>query len=113
MKPAVFEYCAPRRLDDVVELLNEAPDDTSLLAGGQSLVPMLNMRLARPRLLIDLNRVADLGEITLLADGGLRLGAMVRQRAPRERTPKSVDVHRYYRRPLATSRTSRFAPAER
>jgi aerobic carbon-monoxide dehydrogenase medium subunit len=80
MKPAAFDYYAPRRLDDVVALLDEIAEDASLLAGGQSLVPMLNMRLARPRAVIDLNHVAGLDEIEPLSHGGLRLGAMVRQR---------------------------------
>lgn len=105
MKPAAFDYCAPRSLDDVVTVLNEAPDDTSLLAGGQSLVPMLNMRLARPRLLVDLNRVVGLGEIALLRDGGLRLGAMVRQRALEQdpelgrRAPLLPEAARYIAHP--------------
>lgn len=80
MKAAQFDYRAPETVEETLELLAKAPEETSLLAGGQSLVPMLNMRLARPRLLIDLNRVAELRGIAR-DDGTLRIGAMTRQRA--------------------------------
>jgi CO/xanthine dehydrogenase FAD-binding subunit len=76
MKPAPFEYAAPRTVDDALALLGE---DAKPLAGGQSLVPLLNFRLARPSLLVDLNGVAGLDLIR--ADGrSLRIGALVRQR---------------------------------
>ncbi|MBI2879474.1 MAG: xanthine dehydrogenase family protein subunit M [Candidatus Rokubacteria bacterium] len=78
MKPAPFAYAAPRSVEEVVALLAEHGDQAKLLAGGQSLVPMLNFRLARPEVLIDLNRVPGLDGIRL--DGGLlRIGAMTRQ----------------------------------
>ncbi len=80
MKPAPFAYVAPRSLDEALALLAEHGEQAKLLAGGQSLVPMLNFRLARPDLLIDLNRVPGLDGIAL--DGGLlRVGAMTRQSA--------------------------------
>ena len=60
MKPAKFEYHAPETVADVVSLLAEHGDDAKVLAGGQSLVPMLNMRLTRFEHIIDLNRVAEL-----------------------------------------------------
>src|SRR5438874_2553349 len=60
MKPAAFRYFAPRTLDEVLELLAEHGEDAKVLAGGQSLVPAMNFRLARPELLIDINRVAAL-----------------------------------------------------
>ena len=60
MKPADFEYHAPRTLDEVLALLAQHREDGRLLAGGQSLVPMMNFRLARPPHLIDLNGVAEL-----------------------------------------------------
>jgi aerobic carbon-monoxide dehydrogenase medium subunit len=85
MKPARFAYADPRTLDEAVALLGEHGDDAKLLAGGQSLVPLLNLRLARPAVVIDLNRVAGLDPIA--ADGAvLRIGAMARQRAV-ERDP--------------------------
>lgn len=61
-------------------LLAQEPAETSLLAGGQSLVPVLNMRLSQPRLVVDLNRVAGLDGIEATPEGGLRIGSMVRQR---------------------------------
>ncbi|GGC15851.1 carbon monoxide dehydrogenase [Novosphingobium endophyticum] len=79
MKPPPFDYAAPSELDEVVELLAEQGEDARLLAGGQSLVPMLALRLARPSFLIDLNRVSGVSGIAL--DGNLRIGAMARQAA--------------------------------
>jgi carbon-monoxide dehydrogenase medium subunit len=80
VKPAPFDYFAPHDLDEVLERLAELGDDAKILAGGQSLMPMLNLRLARPAALVDINRLAGLD--TLAADGGaLCVGARVRQRA--------------------------------
>jgi CO/xanthine dehydrogenase FAD-binding subunit len=79
MKPAPFSYYDPATTDDAVALLGEYGLDSKVLAGGQSLVPLLNMRLARPGVLIDINRIAGLDTIEL-ADGGLTIGATVRQR---------------------------------
>ena len=80
MRPAPFDYVAPRAVEEALDLLARHGDEAKLLAGGQSLVPMMNMRLVRPAVLVDLNRVAALG--TLREDaGGLRLGALVRQHA--------------------------------
>jgi CO/xanthine dehydrogenase FAD-binding subunit len=75
MKPAPFLYEQPTTIDEVVTLLREHGDEAKLLAGGQSLVPLLNLRLTRPEVIVDINRVAGL-------DGrdGPRVGAMVRQR---------------------------------
>ncbi|HEV2357808.1 MAG TPA: xanthine dehydrogenase family protein subunit M [bacterium] len=84
MKPAAFEYYAPRAVDETVALLAAHGDDAKVLAGGQSLVPLMNMRLARPRVIIDINRVRGLDRLG--GDGVLRLGALVRQRAA-ERSP--------------------------
>ena len=80
MKPAPFEYAAPRTLDGVIEQLRQHGDDAKVLAGGQSLMPMLNMRLARPSVVVDINRVAGLDRVAE-EDGTIRLGALVRQRA--------------------------------
>jgi CO/xanthine dehydrogenase FAD-binding subunit len=76
VKPPPFEYSAPESVEEVLALLAEHGDDAKLLAGGQSLVPLLNIRLARPARLIDLNRIPELAYI----DGG-RIGAMTRTRA--------------------------------
>ncbi len=80
MKPAPFDYFAPTTLDEVLALLAEHGYGAGLLAGGQSLVPAMNFRLARPSALIDLNRVPALAYVASDDDGGLRLGAMTRQR---------------------------------
>ena len=78
MKPAPFLYRRPDSLDEVLALLHEHGDEAKVLAGGQSLVPLLNMRLARPSVLVDLNRVEGLDRIE--ANGNVRIGALVRQR---------------------------------
>jgi len=80
MKPAPFEYLDPRTVPEAVALLARHGEGAKLLAGGQSLVPLMNMRLARPRQLIDLNRIDDLAYIRG-TEGGLRIGGMTRQEA--------------------------------
>ena len=60
MKPAPFDYVAAHSLDEAVAALAQGGADAKVLAGGQSLIPLLNFRLARPSLLVDLNRVAEL-----------------------------------------------------
>lgn len=82
MKPAPFEYVAPRSLDEALAELARGGGDAKPLAGGQSLVPLLNMRLLRPSLLVDLNRVAGLDEVRA-ENGSVRVGATVRQAALR------------------------------
>ncbi len=80
MKPPPFAYECPRDVAEAVALLAAHGGDARPLAGGQSLVPLLNFRLARPAVLVDLNRIEALGFIT--ASGGtLRIGAMARQAA--------------------------------
>lgn len=80
MKPAPFRYYAPDTLDEAVALLGEHGHDAKLLAGGQSLVPAMNYRLATPSVLIDLNRIDELDWMLESNTGGLRIGAMTRQR---------------------------------
>lgn len=80
MKPAPFAYFAPQSLDEALTLLQEHGYDGKLLAGGQSLIPAMNFRLAQPAALIDINPVAALSFLEPVADGGLRIGAMTRQR---------------------------------
>ena len=77
MKPAEFAYCAPGTLEEARSLLAEHGYDAKLLAGGQSLVPLMNLRLARPAVLVDLNRV---DELAFVESGGeaVRIGAMTR-----------------------------------
>jgi len=80
LKPARFDYCRPVALNDVFELLERHGDEARLIAGGQSLVPMMNLRMARPSVLIDLAAVPGLAGIRL--DGtNIRIGAMTRQSA--------------------------------
>jgi aerobic carbon-monoxide dehydrogenase medium subunit len=77
MKPAVFDYRRAASLDEAVELLSEYGSDAKILAGGQSLLPMMKLRLARPGVVVDLGRAAGLDYVR--ADGGgLAFGAMAR-----------------------------------
>ena len=81
MKPAPFQYHAPKTVAEAVVLLAEvAPADGRVLAGGQSLVPTMAFRLARPTHLVDINGIAELGRIAV-ADGKLVIGACVRHAA--------------------------------
>jgi aerobic carbon-monoxide dehydrogenase medium subunit len=77
MKPAAFAYARARSLDHAIELLGGASGEARVLAGGQSLVAALNMRLASPDLLVDINAVAGLDRIAV-RDGMLEIGALVR-----------------------------------
>jgi carbon-monoxide dehydrogenase medium subunit len=78
MKPASFRYHAPKTLAEAVAVLAEvAPDDGRVLAGGQSLVPIMAFRLAKPTHLVDINGIKELSEIKS-AGGQLRIGALVR-----------------------------------
>jgi carbon-monoxide dehydrogenase medium subunit len=77
VKPASFEYHRPSSLDEALALLAEH-EEAKPLAGGQSLIPAMNFRLAAPGALVDLNELPELGGVVSSADGGLRLGAMTR-----------------------------------
>jgi len=79
MKPPRFDYHAPRSIDDAVALLARYGGDAKVLAGGQSLMPMLNFRLARPAALVDVNRIPELAYVRE-DDGTVTIGAMTRQR---------------------------------
>jgi CO/xanthine dehydrogenase FAD-binding subunit len=79
MKPPRFQYCAPRILDEALALLSHYGEDAKVLAGGQSLIPLLNMRLAGPAYLIDINHLTELHYIEP-EDGYLAIGATLRQR---------------------------------
>jgi len=80
MKPAPFDYYEPRTVAEALSLAEQFGETGKVLAGGQSLVPMMNMRLARPGQVIDLNRLSELDYLKV-ADGELRIGAMTRQRS--------------------------------
>lgn len=79
MKPAPFEYYAPKTVDEALNHLAEHGYDAKVLAGGQSLIPVMNFRLTQPAVLVDLNNVSELFFIRPNGDGGLQIGAMTRQ----------------------------------
>ena len=93
MKPPKFEYFAPATLSEAAALLGQYGDDAKVLAGGQSLMPLLNMRLVRPEVVVDINRITELQYISMTPDGGMAVGALTRQRelerstSVRERMP--------------------------
>lgn len=78
MKPAPFEYYAPTTVEEALSHLAEHGYDAKVLAGGQSLIPMMNFRLVQPSVLVDLNNIPELAYINPDENGGLRLGAMTR-----------------------------------
>jgi aerobic carbon-monoxide dehydrogenase medium subunit len=78
MKPAEFDYYAPASIDEALDLMAKLGYDVKVLAGGQSLVPSMNFRLAQPAALVDLNRIPELSYIKSSEDGGLVIGAMTR-----------------------------------
>ncbi len=87
MKPANFQYYDPTTIEEVVDLLSQFGDQARPLAGGQSLVPLMNFRLLRPAHLVDLNGVRDLSYLRV-ENGELRIGATTRQR----QLERSTDV---------------------
>jgi carbon-monoxide dehydrogenase medium subunit len=89
MKPPVFEYRDPRSLAETLSLLSEHGADASILAGGQSLIPLLNLRLARPEYVIDINRVPGLDGVDVSPER-VRIGALARVR----RLERDADIRR-------------------
>ena len=79
MKPPPFDYVAAASLDEALTALAEGGDEAKVLAGGQSLIPLMSMRLAHPELLVDVNGVEELTKVERV-NGSLRVGAMVRHR---------------------------------
>lgn len=80
MKPAPFDYCCPDSIDEAIEVLAANAGDAKLMAGGQSLTPMLNFRVVRPALIIDISRLLELEYVRERTDGGLTIGALTRHR---------------------------------
>jgi carbon-monoxide dehydrogenase medium subunit len=109
VKPPAFEYHRPAGLDEALALLAEHPG-AKPLAGGQSLIPAMNFRLAAPAALIDLNGLGELSGITILDGGGVRLGAMTRHHAietndlVRERAPLLAETMPFIAHPQIRNR---------
>jgi aerobic carbon-monoxide dehydrogenase medium subunit len=109
MKPAKFDYYDPTRLEEALMLLDTHQGDGKVLAGGQSLMPLLNMRLARPNIVVDINRIKELNYIRA-SDGGIAIGAIARQRALQtdrliaERVPILQEAAYYIAHPQIRSR---------
>ena len=78
MYPSRFKYESPKSVEEAIALLDAAKGDAKILAGGQSLVPMLKLRFAFPEQLVDINNIPGLNHITFDADGTLHIGALVR-----------------------------------
>ncbi len=80
MKPSRFEYVAPRSEEEALNALAEHGDRAKVLAGGQSLIPLMNFRLAQPEVVVDINRLAGLAYVRT-ADNAMAIGALTRQHA--------------------------------
>jgi aerobic carbon-monoxide dehydrogenase medium subunit len=78
MYPSRFRYEAPRSVDEAIALLHQGAGEAKVLAGGQSLVPLLKLRFAAPELLVDINGLPELGYHTVDPDGTIRIGALCR-----------------------------------
>jgi len=109
MKPAKFDYYDPTSLEEALALLDTHQGDSKVLAGGQSLMPLLNMRLARPKIVVDINRIKELNYVRA-SDGGIAIGAIARQRALQtekliaERVPILQEAAYYIAHPQIRSR---------
>ena len=86
MYPSRFRYEAPRSLDEAIGLLSDGGGEAKVLAGGQSLIPMLKLRFASPEMLVDINNIPGLGYLEVDPDGTIRIGALCRH-ADLERSP--------------------------
>ena len=110
MKPAPFEYVRPSSITDALDALRDGGSGAKALAGGQSLIPAMNFRLAQPSLLVDLAGIDGLRGIRPGDDGGLRIGAMTRQRAVersalvRERAPLITETMAWVAHPQIRNR---------
>ncbi len=111
MKSPRFDYVRPDSLDQVLALMAEHGDEAQMIAGGQSLVPIMNMRLASPSVLVDLNHVPDLAGIELRGKW-LRIGALTRH-AEMARSPEVARHARCWPARRLTSPTRRSATAAR
>ncbi|HKX42108.1 MAG TPA: xanthine dehydrogenase family protein subunit M [Burkholderiaceae bacterium] len=80
MKPAPFDYCCPDTVEEAVRTLAAHAGEAKVMAGGQSLVPMLNFRVVRPALIVDVARLLELDCVRERSDGGLVIGALTRHR---------------------------------
>src|SRR5215831_5073541 len=78
MYPSRFRYEAPRSIDEAISLLHDHGDDAKVLAGGQSLVPLMKLRFASPGLIVDINNIGGLGYHRADQDGTIRVGALCR-----------------------------------
>ena len=103
MKPAPFKYYAPSTVDEALARLAEHGWDAKVLAGGQSLVPMMNFRLAQPAVLVDLNGIPELFYLQPGRRAGLKIGAMTRQRQV------ELDPHVAERAPMLAEALSKVA----
>jgi carbon-monoxide dehydrogenase medium subunit len=90
--PAAFDYVAPTTVEETLAILADGDEDTKVLAGGQSLIPLMKLRLALPAKLVDINRVPSLDAIEV-ADGLLHVGAMVRHHALAESDVVKTENH--------------------
>jgi carbon-monoxide dehydrogenase medium subunit len=105
MIPSAFDYVVPSTLDEAVALLRAHDGEAKVLSGGQSLIPMLKLRLSAPAVLVDINRIAGLDYIEE-RDGSLRIGALAREASleasavVRERYPILLDTARVIADPL-------------
>jgi CO/xanthine dehydrogenase FAD-binding subunit len=110
MKPGEFDYYAPSTVGEALDLLAQLGYDGKVLAGGQSLIPAMNFRMARPPALVDINNISELDYIRPTKDGGVTIGAIARQsdvefsEVTRDRAPLIHEVMPYIAHPQIRNR---------
>jgi CO/xanthine dehydrogenase FAD-binding subunit len=111
MKPPKFRYFAPQSVGEALALLSEHADDARVLAGGQSLVPLMNMRLVHPGVLVDINGIDELSYVKT-SDGGLAIGTLTRDatladdKTVAERLPVLTEAARFVGHPAIRNRST-------
>ena len=81
MYPSRFQYEAPKTIAEAITLLSEAGGEAKVLAGGQSLIPMMKLRFASPQMIVDINNIEGLDHLDFASDGTIRIGALCRHAA--------------------------------
>jgi carbon-monoxide dehydrogenase medium subunit len=111
MIPRSFEYFSPRTLDEAIALLQKLGPDAKLLSGGQSLIPMMKLRLVSPEYIVDINRIPGLDYISE-SDGHLKIGALAREHqlesseAVKSKFPILADTAKVIADPLVRSQAT-------
>ena len=112
MIPRSFEYFSPRTLDEAIALLQKLGPEAKLLSGGQSLIPMMKLRLVSPEYIVDINRIPGLDYISE-SDGHLKIGALAREHQLESSEAVQNEVSDTRRHSKSDRRSTRAKPGDR